>query len=196
MVRSRLGSPAQLLILAAILEMAVFAWICATHEPARTALITAGDTWTYLPMAKHLAAFEPPGPSHRTLGYPVFLALCLVLSAGKVPLLVAIALQLALNLALTASVWRFLTRFAGGVRPSLRIVAACVVFVAGLDLALVALTDFLAAAAFFGFAMAVLLRRDRRGLAHGAALLAIATVTRPSFTLLPIVLVASIPLIA
>jgi hypothetical protein len=98
--------------------------------------------------------------------------------------------QLLLNLAFTWFGWRLLQRIAPETGLWLRTAATVLLFWAGMGMAAFLMTDFLASFCFSLFLYGLLFWRDRWGALVSAAALAVATLTRPTFTFLPLLLPA------
>ena len=182
------AKPAIWLAAAAAVEALALAALYTAGNERFLQIVSSDDSAGYLAVARALMHGQLVA-SPRTLGYPLYLATCGVIDPS---LHLAIAGQLAVNLAVTVAVFRLAGRILDGAGVRARLVVAALAFVAGFGLALALLTDFLAGACFFGSLYGLLSWRRRRGQLASAALLAAATLLRPTFTLLPLLL----PLIA
>jgi hypothetical protein len=101
---------------------------------------------------------------------------------------VVIAAQLAINIVFTWGCWRLLQRIAPDAGTSLRFLVTLLFFWAGMGLALSLMTDFIASFCFGVFLYGMLFWRYRfSGLVSGIAL-ALATLIRPTFTFIPLLL--------
>jgi hypothetical protein len=174
------------------ISLLVFAWLCSLDDGRFRAFVEAPDTSSYTDIALSLVATGILIPSPRTLGYPLFLALGYILGGTAYGLCLIIAVQLLLNLVFAWVCWRLLERLAPDVSTGPRIAATLFFFWAGLGMAILVLSDFLASFLFGVFFYGMLFWRSRlAGLVSGT-FLALATFVRPTFTFVPIVL----PLVA
>jgi hypothetical protein len=124
----------------------------------------------------------------RTLGYPLFLYLGYLIGGHNYAMYVVIAAQLAINIVFTWGCWRLLQRIAPDAGTSLRFLVTLLFFWAGMGLALSLMTDFIASFCFGVFLYGMLFWRYRfSGLVSGTAL-ALATLIRPTFTFIPLLL--------
>jgi hypothetical protein len=172
---------------AAVAELLVFIWLAAIGRPAFLASVWTPDTASYLGLAQHLAETHELVATTRTLGYPLFAAPAYVIGGARHGPYVVIAMQLLLNLCLLWLGWRLLERLAPDA-TRLRIGAAIFLFVGGIGLATVLMSDFLAALGFVVFLYGFLFWRTWRGALFTAIALTLATLTRPTFTLVPLLL--------
>jgi hypothetical protein len=122
-----------------------------------------------------------PRESVRTLGYPLFLAGCFGIGGETYGAHVAIAVQLVLNLMLMPLSWSYLTHVSNQVSRRFRLIAAYCVWFAGLGLAALLMTDLLAAFCFNVFLFGFCFRRTRRWVALAGGCLLFATLARPAF---------------
>jgi hypothetical protein len=174
---------------ATLVELLAFAWLCVHGRESLVRAVTEPDTQSYVDFANSLLhVTDGPNESNRTAGYPLFLALCLLLGGRQWFYHVAIGLQLALNIALTAFFWKFFEQLLGKQHATEALLFTAIFFVGGLGTALQVLSDFQA-----GFLLAILLcvllfgRRMWLAFGGGAAA-ALLVLTRPSFLALPAVL--------
>lgn len=170
------------------IEIGVFAWLCSLPHEGFESFVVEPDTRGYLALAKALLETGTLIPSGRTLGYPLFLCLCFSVGGDQYGYHIAIGLQLVANLGFSLLVWRLLEGVAGHTEPTLRAVLTAVFFWAGMGMALSVLSDFQAALCFAGFAYVLLFKRSWAYVLLGGASLAMATLTRPVFTLFPLLI--------
>ena len=180
----------RILTLCAAVELLVFSWLLAQGRSAFFAFLWTPDTPGYLKVAERLVPGFTLVASHRTLGYPLVLALSELIGGTNNFYYVVIILQLILNLGFTLGCWRLLQRLAPDTPAGLRAFATVLFFVAGLGMALFLMTDFLGAAFFAVFLYGMLFWRTRAAVLLSASCLALATLTRPAFTLIPVFLPA------
>jgi hypothetical protein len=180
----------RILTIGAAIELLVFSWLVAQGRPAFMAFVWTPDTPGYYRVAEPLAREFTLIGGHRTLGYPVVLALAEVIGGAGNGHYLVILLQLVLNLGFTWGCWRLLLRLAPDTRVSLRASATAVFFLAGLGMACLLMTDFIAAAFFALFLYGMLFWRTRAAVLLSGLGLAFATLTRPSFTFIPVLLPA------
>ena len=124
----------------------------------------------------------------RTLGYPLFLSLCYLIGGRSYGIYVAIATQLVLNIVFTWGCWRLLQRIAPAAGVRLRSIVTLFFFWAGMGMALYLMTDFLASFFFGVFLYGMLFWRSRSSVPLSGTALALATLTRPTFTFIPFLL--------
>ena len=153
--------------------------------------VTTPDSPGYVRVALQLAETSTVAASPRTPGYPLFLALGYAIGGRDHGPILIIAIQLLLNLAYTWGCWTLLHRLVPGARLGLRVAAAAFCFWAGLGMALYLMTDFIAAFWFAIFLSGLLFWRSPAGVAVASVCLALATLTRPTFTFLPLLLPAA-----
>ncbi len=154
----------RLLIVCVAIEGMLFAWLCALPQKAFWAFVWDPDTLEYWRVARHLVDSGWWLTTSRTLGYPLFLALCYRLGGELYGPYVAIALQLLLNLVLTGLCWRLLQRLAPSVGELGRFWATLFFSWAGTGMALMLMADFLSALLFAVFVYGLLFWRQHRSL--------------------------------
>jgi len=182
---------ARILVGAAAVEVSLFLWFVAIGRAAFIEFVWTPDTSSYIRVAQQLAERHTLAEGPRTLGYPVFAAAAYVIGGGLYAPYILIALQLLLNLGFTWLGWRLLQRIAPEAGLRLRSAATVLLFWAGMGMAAFLMTDFLAAFCFSVFLYGLLFWRDRWGALVSAGALAVATLTRPTFTFLPLLLPAA-----
>ncbi len=169
----------------ASVELLLLLALCFLGDAAFLSFVWWDDSGEY-----HRAALELAGGSlprtPRTLGYPLFLALAHLLAGPDRGIQLAIALQLLLNLGLTAGCWNLLERLAPEAGAGFRAALTVFLGVAGLGMAVCVLSDFLAAFCFAVFLYGLLFWHTRGLLAFAGAGLALATLVRPTFTLVAV----------
>jgi hypothetical protein len=178
-----------ILIVCAVIELVMFWWLVGQGRGGFNAFVWTPDTPGYLQVAQPLARDLVLVGSHRTLGYPVIYALADRISAGHGQFAIVL-LQLAVHLGFTWGCWILLRRLAPDTAIGWRVFATLLFFWAGLGMALLLMTDFLAAAFFAAFLYGMLFWRSRPGMILAGSCLALATLTRPAFTLIPVLLPA------
>jgi hypothetical protein len=176
--------PLTLLLAWALVEAALFAGLCIAEQDAFLRMVRTDDSASYTALALSFTR-GALAPSSRTPGYPLFLAACALLDGS---FRLAIAMQLVANLGLALGSWYLVGRLVPRASPRLRAVAASVCFVAGLGLALQLMTDLLTAVYLFVALYGLLFWRHRAGVVASAVALGLATLTRPTFTLFPLLL--------
>ena len=181
----------RLLIGAAAVELLLFLWLAANGREAFLELVSTPDTSSYLGVAQQLADTHTLAASSRTLGYPLFAAVGYVIGGETYGPYIVIGAQLLLNLFLTWLGWRVLERLASEASVRLRIAATVFLFWAGMGMAALLMSDFLAGLCFAVFLYGFLFWRQRRGALLAACALALATLTRPTFILVPVLLPAA-----
>ncbi len=180
-----------ILLGAAVVELLLFIWLVAAGHKTFVNFVWTPDTASYIRVSEQLAQHHTLAATPRTLGYPLFAAAAYYIGGQTSGLYIVIAVQLLLNLGLTWLGWRLLERTASDVRVSWRVAATLFLFVAGMGMAAFVMTDLLAAGSFAIFLYGLLFWRDSsRALIAGAAL-ACATLTRPTFTFVPLLLPAA-----
>jgi hypothetical protein len=122
------------------------------------------------------------------LGYPLFLAFGYLAGGSDYGPYLIIAAQLVFNLLLTWGCWSLLEKLAPEVRTGLRIAATLFFFWAGLGMALNLLSDFLASFFFGVFLYGMLFWRGSLSVFVSGSSLALATLVRPTFTFVPLLL--------
>lgn len=178
----------RIIVVAAAVEIVVFAWIASWGVESFHAAVSSPDTPEYLQVARALADRGVLIPSRRTLGYPLFLALGYALGGVGYGTRIVVALQLALNLLFVRLCWKLLQRLVPRIDVRLRVAATVVFFWAGLGMALNLLSDFLAAFLFSIFLYGMLFWRRPFACLGSGLCLALATLTRPTFTFVPFLL--------
>ncbi len=151
-------------------------------------LVSSPDTSSYADVAIALAQTGDLIASSRTLGYPLFLAAGYFVGGAEYGNHVIISLQLLLNLLFTLGCWALLARLSPSAPTAVPVALTLFFFWAGLGMALELLTDFLAAFFFGAFLFGLLFWRSRRLLFVSATSLALATLLRPTFTFVPLLI--------
>jgi len=171
-----------------LIESAVGFWLWQHGSNTFDTFVSDPDTPGYVGVGWHLAETFKLPPSPRTLGYPFFLAIGDLLGGPDYGSYLAVAIQLALNILMTVVCWRMLERLVPRVSETLRLLVTLLFFWAGLGMALFLMTDFMAAVWFGMFVYGFLFWRSRTGLVMAGVGLALATLTRPTFTFVPLLL--------
>ncbi|HKQ97260.1 MAG TPA: hypothetical protein VJV75_05230 [Candidatus Polarisedimenticolia bacterium] len=179
---------AALLVVAALLEGATLLWLGRLERGERLALIQAEDTSVYVDATRALIETRRWPATTRTLGYPLFLVPGYLAGGEEDGAILSVALQFLLNLGFTALAWRMLERLAPDTSTGLRVVLTAAFFWASFGLASYLLSDFLAALFFGVFLYGFLFLRSPRALFGTGLALAAATLTRPTFLLVPLLL--------
>lgn len=180
----------RLLAVCAGVELLLFLILVAFGREGFFAFISTPDTGGYLRLAEHVADNFTLTASERTLGYPLFIALA-NLAVGRLDApYVVIGVQLLINLGFTWGCWRLLQKLQPAAPVRLRVCATVLFFWAGLGMALYLMTDFLAAACFGVFIYGLFFWRSRQSLLLSGVCLGLATIIRPAFTLIPVLLPA------
>jgi hypothetical protein len=172
----------------AAVEIVFYLWLCLLGHQVFTTFVSSADTFEYDRVARELAAGHLVA-TKRTLAYPLFLSLG-YRAAGENAIYWIVAVQLVLNLSLTALCWKLVEKLAPQAGTSLRVFLTLFCFLAGMGMALYLLSDFLASLCFGAFLYGFLFWRSRRTLVLSALALALATLIRPTFTLIPLLLPA------
>jgi hypothetical protein len=184
-----------IMLVAIVLESLLYAatWGLDEHEFMR--VFSCPDTGAYVEIARSLVDQGTVSPeSIRTLGYPLYLSCCFAL-AGRWGFRLALAGQLVMNLVFVWIGWQFLARIAGHTRVAVRVIMAAVLFVDGLGLAVLFLTD-LQAAMFFGlFLYGLFFKRSWPWVALAGISVFLAALTRPTFALFFVLLPVLAPLV-
>lgn len=178
----------RLMVVCLGIELLVFGWLMSLGHEAFIQFIWTPDTPTYAIVAEELAERLTLTAGSRTLGYPLVLAAGHFIAGHDHAPHAVIVIQLILNLGFTWGCWRLLEQLAPAAGVRLRAAATLFFFWAGLGMALYLMTDFMAALLFAVFLYGLLFWRSRSGLAISGAALMMATLTRPTFTLLPLLL--------
>lgn len=140
------------------------------------------DTSSYARIAQELTERGSLITSYRTLGYPLFMSLGYLLGGQDYGNYLIIGGQLILNLFFTWGFWKFLERLNPSAPAGVRLLLTLFFFWAGLGMALKLLSDFLAAFFFGVFLFGFLFWRSRPSLFVSATALGLATLVRPTFT--------------
>jgi hypothetical protein len=173
-----------------LVEVALFIYLCARGHMAFLSFVSVPDSATYDVVARNLVATGTLIPTHRTLGYPLFLSSTYLIAGDRHGPHLAIAIQLILNVVLGIGCWRLLERVVPACGTALKVFLSSVCVVAGAGMATLLLADSLATFFLFVFLYGLLFWR-RWGLAVlGAGCLGLATMMRPTFTYVPVVLPA------
>lgn len=185
---ARRGPLIALLVVAALLEGATLVWLGRVDREERLALILADDTHEYVQAARTLIETRRWPVTTRTLGYPLFLVPGYLAGGEEDGAILSVALQLLLNLGFTALAWWMLERLAPDTGTGLRLVLTAAFFWAAFGLASHLLSDFLAALLFGVFLYGFLFLRSPAALFGTGLALAAATLTRPTFLFIPLLL--------
>jgi hypothetical protein len=177
-----------LLTACAAIELSIFFWLCFLGQETFREFIWAPDTFEYNHIALQLAENTTLVASRRTLGYPLFLASGYMIGGRSYGIYIVIVTQLALNILFTGICWRLLQRVAPDAGVGLRSIITLFFFWACMGMALYLLTDFLASFFFGIFLYGMLFWRSRSSVTLSGTSLAFATLTRPTFTLIPLLL--------
>jgi hypothetical protein len=177
-----------LLIGCFLVELAIFLWLCSLDRVVFAEFVTSPDSGTYASVARDIVRDGVLVPSPRTLGYPLFLALGYLIGGLTYGSYVVIGFQLILNLIFTYCCWGLLEKLTPNMEINLRTFATLFCFCAGMGMALDLLSDFLAAVFFCIFFYGLLFWRSRSCVLLSAIALALATLTRPTFTFIPLLL--------
>jgi hypothetical protein len=175
----------------AAIELLAFGWLCALGPAAFADFVTAGDSLEYNRLGLELAETGTLSRSWRTIGYPLWLSLGYLAGGRTYGVYVTIAAQLLVNLVFTWGCWRLLEQVVPSASTGLRAIVTLVFFWAGLGMALYVLSDFLAAFFFAVFLYGLLFWRRPLSLLVSGPALAMATLTRPTFLLIPLILPAA-----
>jgi hypothetical protein len=185
-----------IIVVGAAVEALLLLWLAAADRRTFDAFVRTPDTSSYIDVAQRLAAEHTLADGPRTLGYPLFAAAVYSIGGEQHGAMLLIAIQLLLNLGLTWVGWRLLERLAPETALGVRVLGTLILFWAGLGLAAFLMTDFLAALSFAVFLYGVLFWRSRWGLGLATAALGLTTLTRPTFTFVPLLLPATAYLVA
>jgi hypothetical protein len=179
------GTNFYLLTACATIELLMFCWLCSLGQEAFREFVWTNDAFDYHRIALQLAHNATLITSDRTLGYPLFLSFGYLIGGRSYGIYVVIATQLILNILFTWVCWRLLQRTAPDAGVELRAIVTLFFFWAGMGMALYLMTDFLASFFFGVFLYGMLFWRTRSSVALSGTSLAFATMTRPTFTLIP-----------
>ena len=146
------------------------------------------DTSSYVRIAQKLTQRRSLITSYRTLGYPLFMSLGYMLGGQDYGNYLIIGGQLILNLLFTWGFWKLLERMCPSAPARIRVLLTLFFFWAGLGMALKLLTDFLAAFLFGVFLFGFLFWRSGLSLFVSAMALGLATLVRPTFTFVPLLI--------
>jgi hypothetical protein len=177
-----------LLAIGGLIEALLFWWLLAQPREDFQAFISTPDTPGYVRVALQLAETATLSAGPRTLGYPLFLALGYALGGRENGPVLIIAIQLMLNIGFAWGCWRLLQRLVPGAGLGLRAAATAFCFWAGLGMALSLMTDFMAALSFGLFLYGLMFWRAPTAIVAATICLAVATLTRPTFTFFPLLL--------
>ncbi len=177
-----------LLIVCAAVELLLFVWLCSLGNAAFREFVWSPDTYEYNHVALQLAEKATLIPGRRTLGYPLFLSLAYFVGGRTYGIYLVIVTQLVLNLVFTWICWRLLQQTAPSTGVRLRSGLTLLFFCAGVGMALYVLSDFLAAFLFGVFLYGMLFWRNRSSVLVSGPSLVFATLTRPTFTFIPLLL--------
>jgi hypothetical protein len=177
-----------LLTACAVVELLMFVGLCALGDQAFMAFIWSPDTPEYQRVALQLAETFTLTPSRRTIGYPLVLSVANYIGGRGYWMHSMIAAQLIINLVFTWGCWILLERLVPAVRWQHRTIVTLLFFWAGLGMAFNLLTDFMAAFLFGVFLFGMLFWRTPSSVLLSGGALALATLTRPTFTFIPFLL--------
>jgi len=169
-------------------ELLFFLWLCTLELPTFMEFVSSPDTQSYTRIALELVQNSILIASPRTLGYPLLLSLGYLIGGVNYGMHIVIAVQLILNMVFTWICWKLLLRMAPAAGTSFRIMVTLVFFWAGLGMAHNVLTDFLAAFFFAVFFFGMLFWRSPMSVILSGTSLALATLIRPTFTFVPMLL--------
>ena len=175
-------------LLGLIVELAVFATLCTFGASGFVEQVSFPDSSEYIRVGKELAQHGTLPPSPRTPGYPLFLSGCFLVGGETYGCHVAIAVQLAVNLAFSVWFWFAVPRYVPQVASTLRGLVTALLFLAGLGLAVFALTDFLAGVLFALFLDGLICKRRWPSVALAGTCLFCATLIRPTFNYFPLLI--------
>ena len=178
----------RLMVVCLGIEVLLLSWLVSLGHEAFIQFIWTPDTPSYAAIAEELAERLTLTAGSRTLGYPLVLAAGHFIAGHDYAPHMVIVIQLILNLGFTWGCWRLLEQLAPAAGVRLRACATLFFFWAGLGMALYLMTDFMAALFFALFLYGLLFWRSRSGLFMSGASLLMATLMRPTFTLLPLLL--------
>jgi hypothetical protein len=179
----RRSGAAQVLIPAFLVEVAMAIGLVAAGRDAFLMFVSTPDTSSYVSLALRFIDGITVTDGVRTVGYPLFLVPPYWLGGVTYGPYLVIAIQMLLNLALTWGCWRLLERMVPDSSAATRTLATVFFFGAGLGMALYLMSDFLAALLLFVFLYGCLFWRSGTGTLLTGLSLALATLTRPTFTL-------------
>jgi hypothetical protein len=187
-----------MLIACAAIELLLFCWLYSLEQDTFRELVWQVDTFAYNRIALQLFEYNRIAlqleetatftSDQRTLGYPLFLYLGYLIGGRSHGIHVVIATQLVLNIIFTLGCWMLLQRMAPTTGIRLRSIVTLFFFWAGMGMALNLLTDFLASFFFGVFLYGMLFWRSRSSVILSGTSLALATLTRPTFTFVPFLL--------
>jgi|SRR5262245_11055410 len=177
----------QILLAVTVIELVLLVALCSLGQGAFKEFIWLADTTEYNRVALQLSETFT-ATTYRTLGYPLFLSLCYLIGGRVYGLYVAVGVQLMLNIVFTWGCWNLLERIVPTVPVTYRVAATLFFFWSALGMALSLVTDFLAAFLFGLFVYGMLFWRSLSGVVLSGIFLALATVTRPTFTFIPLLL--------
>jgi hypothetical protein len=177
-----------IMIVCAIVESVLFFWLRFLGEETFVGFITAPDTSSYDFVARHLVQHGTLVESPRTLGYPLFLSFGYLIGGMDYGKQVVIAIQLLLNLIFTWGCWHLLQRLTPAASTRLKTIITFVFFWTGMGLALSLMADFLTGFFWGIFLYGLLFWRSRWSVWLSGTSLALATLTRPTFTFIPLLL--------
>jgi len=178
----------------AVVQLVVFVALGSRGAQSLTRFMSTPDTLEYQLVASELSQGHLVA-TKRTLGYPLFLGVAYFLGGPENGVYWLAAAQLVLNILLTAMSWTLLERLAPETPKWIRVALTGVCFWAGFGLALNLLTDFLASFLFGVFLYGLLYWRSWRGTILSGTALAWATMVRPTFVFVPLLLLPAVYLI-
>jgi hypothetical protein len=155
-----------------------------------TDFVTSPDTSEYLRVAQELVGGRLVA-TERTLGYPLFLSVGYLLGWAAYGMYWVLAGQLILNLLLTAMSWKLIETLAPAASNLTKLSLTGFFFLAGVGMSLYLLSDLLAAFFFGVFLYGFLFWRSWKGTILAGTALALATLVRPTFVLIPLLLPAA-----
>jgi hypothetical protein len=177
-----------LLIACAAIEVLFFGALIFLKPENFIKMVWNPDTSSYARIAQELTERGSLITSYRTLGYPLFMSLGYIVGGQDYGNYLIIGGQLILNLLFTWGFWKFLERLNPSAPAGVRLLLTLFFFWAGLGMALKLLSDFLAAFLFGVFLFAFLFWRSGPSLFISATALGLATLVRPTFTFVPLLI--------
>lgn len=182
------GSIFYIIIICVIVEFVLLFFLCFFKEETFIEFITVADTRGYDLIARHLIQHGTLIESPRTLGYPLFLSLGYLIGGMTYGKHAVIVMQLLLNLIFTWGCWHLLQQLTPAASMRLKTIVTFVFFWAGMGLALSLIADFLTGFCWGVFLYGLLFWRSRWSVLLSGIFLALATLTRPTFTFIPFLL--------
>jgi hypothetical protein len=183
-----------ILLLCVLIEFLTLLVLSSRGAQSLTQFMSTPDTLEYQRVAYELSQGHLVA-TKRTPGYPLFLGVAYFLGGPENGVYWLAVAQLVLNILLTAMSWMLLERLAPETPKWIRVALTGVCFWAGFGLALNLLTDFLASFLFGVFLYGLLYWRSWRGTILSGIALALATMVRPTFVFVPLLLLPAVYLI-